>query len=65
MGDWFEELAGFREATVASVAERFDVDGEWLTSRANGRRMRHGRFENPTPAVSYRPPSLGPEAPPR
>lgn len=48
MPDWFEELTGFHEAGVASVAEHFHVDGEFLTSRVNGRRMRHGRFETPT-----------------
>jgi hypothetical protein len=42
---WFEKLTGFREDNVADVASQFSSDGEWLTSRINGRRMRAGRFE--------------------
>jgi hypothetical protein len=42
---WFERLTGFEERGTSDVAGQFDVDGEWLTSRANGRRMRAGRFE--------------------
>jgi hypothetical protein len=45
---WFEELTGFREDAVDDVAACFDVDGEHLTSRPNGRRMRWGRFETPS-----------------
>lgn len=45
---WFETLTGFREDQVDDVASRFDVGGERLTSTANGRTMRHGRFETPT-----------------
>lgn len=48
MSNWFNELTGFDEVATAIVAERFDVDGEYLISRANGRRMRHGRFETPS-----------------
>jgi hypothetical protein len=40
-----ERLTGFDERGSAKVADQFHVDGEWLTSRANGRRMRAGRFE--------------------
>jgi hypothetical protein len=40
---WFERLTGFDER--GDVVGNFEVDGEWLTSRANGRRMRAGRFE--------------------
>jgi hypothetical protein len=44
---WFERLTGFEERRP-DVAGQFDVDGEWLTSRPNGRRMRAGRFELPS-----------------
>jgi hypothetical protein len=42
---WFERLTGFEERTTPDVRSQFEVDGEWITSRANGRRMRVGRFE--------------------
>ncbi len=42
---WFEKLLGFRESAVPDVAEHLHVDGEYITSRMNGRRIRHGRFE--------------------
>jgi hypothetical protein len=45
---WFERLTGFDERTTPDVRSQFEVDGEWITSRANGRRMRFGRFEMPT-----------------
>jgi hypothetical protein len=45
---WFERLTGFDERTARDVAGQFEVDGEWMTSRANGRRIRVGRFEMPT-----------------
>ncbi|MFW2383438.1 MAG: hypothetical protein ACN4GZ_16915 [Acidimicrobiales bacterium] len=45
MSSWFEQLVGFRETAVPDVAEHFGVDGEYITSRMNGRRIRHGRFE--------------------
>jgi hypothetical protein len=37
---WFEALTGFSEDHDDDVAGRFSVDGEFLTSRANGRTMR-------------------------
>lgn len=47
--DWFETLAGFRESTgddgYRETQRRFAVDGEYLTSSANGRRWRIGRLE--------------------
>jgi hypothetical protein len=42
---WFEKLVGFSEAHVPDVAEHLHVDGEYITSRLNGRRIRHGRFD--------------------
>jgi hypothetical protein len=48
---WFEALTGFREDLAsgsAEVAQQFVVDGEFLTSKANNRRMRFGRFETPS-----------------
>ena len=45
---WFEQLTGFREDEVDDVATQFVVDGEWVTSSANGRTMRHGHFDTPS-----------------
>ncbi len=45
---WFEDLTGFREDQVTDIAAQFTIDGEFLTSAANGRRMRIGRFETPS-----------------
>jgi hypothetical protein len=45
---WFETLTGFRENDVDDVAAQFLIDGERITSTANGRTMRVGRFETPT-----------------
>ncbi|MCH9684118.1 MAG: hypothetical protein K0V04_21975 [Deltaproteobacteria bacterium] len=45
---WFETLTGFEESAVADVAEQFVVEGERMTSRANGRTMIQGRFETPS-----------------
>ena len=45
MTTWFENLVGFRESAVPDVAEHLLLDGEYITSRMNGRRIRHGRFE--------------------
>lgn len=42
---WFEQLTGFSETTADGVRSRLDIDGEYMTSRVNGRRMRHGRLE--------------------
>ena len=42
---WFERLTGFSEHGTSGVRESFDADDERLTSRANARRMRAGRFE--------------------
>ncbi|MCU0754314.1 MAG: hypothetical protein MUE46_04230 [Xanthomonadales bacterium] len=45
--DWFEDLTGFVES-AAAVRAQLMLDGEYLTSRANGRRMRCGRLELPS-----------------
>jgi len=45
---WFEQLTGFREQDFDDVAAQFDIDGQYITSLANGRRMRVGRFETPS-----------------
>jgi hypothetical protein len=42
---WFESLTGFRESDVDDVAAQFVVEGTQITSRANNRVMRCGRFE--------------------
>ena len=44
---WFNDLTGFREDQVNDVGAQFVVDGEWITSIANDRRMRFGRFNTP------------------
>lgn len=45
---WFDTLTGFRENDVDDVAGQFVVEGEFITSTANGRTMRVGRFETST-----------------
>ncbi len=45
---WFEDLCGFTEMSVDDVVSVFEVDGEFLISLVNGRRMRVGRFETPS-----------------
>ena len=45
---WFQALTGFRENEVDDVAAQFVIDGECITSTANGRTMRVGTFETPT-----------------
>lgn len=42
--DWFEDLTGFVES-AAQVRAQLSLEGEYLSSRANGRRMRCGRLE--------------------
>jgi hypothetical protein len=42
---WFEKLVGFGESAQPDVAEHLHLDGEYITSHLNGRRIRHGRFE--------------------
>lgn len=42
---WFESLFGFREGTPDQVRAAFDVEGETIVSRANGRRFVAGRLE--------------------
>lgn len=45
---WFRELTGFDEQTIGNVRDQFVVEGNYLISAANGRRMRHGHFETPS-----------------
>ena len=44
---WFEALTGIRE-DVDRAGSWLSVDGEWLISRRNGRRMRWGRLVVPS-----------------
>ena len=46
--DWFEALAGFREQSYQSIKSQWELDGEYLRSRANSRRYLVGRLELPT-----------------
>ena len=49
MTDWFQRLTGFRERDITGpMADQFLIEGEFITSRGNGRRMRAGTFETPT-----------------
>jgi hypothetical protein len=45
---WFEDLTGFSEMSPPQVRRNLTLDGETLTSRANGRVMRCGRLETPS-----------------
>lgn len=45
---WFERLTGVRETDGDTVRAQLTLDGEWLVSRPNGRRMRHGTLELPS-----------------
>lgn len=45
--DWFTELVGFPES-ADSVRRHLAVDGEFLVSSVNGRRLRCGRFSTPS-----------------
>ncbi|MAG94705.1 MAG: hypothetical protein CMJ48_13310 [Planctomycetaceae bacterium] len=45
---WFESLTGFREENAEQVRSNIVVDGETMTSTANGREMACGRLETPT-----------------
>lgn len=45
---WVESITGFAEADVEDVAAQFDIEGEHIVSRRNGRRLRVGRFETPS-----------------
>ena len=46
--DWFEKLFGFQEQSPEVVQRNFVVDGEYLTSKPNGRTFRCGVVETPT-----------------
>ena len=43
--DWFEHLTGFRESGVDDIRAQFDIVGDRIISRSNGRSMQVGRFE--------------------
>ncbi|MDO8753530.1 MAG: hypothetical protein Q7J80_06520 [Anaerolineales bacterium] len=45
---WFEELTGFREESPTQVRKHITLDGEKLTSLANGREMACGTLEMPS-----------------
>lgn len=47
---WFERLTGIQESSPQSTRNLLSVEGEWMVSRANGRRMRHGRLELASPS---------------
>jgi hypothetical protein len=46
--NWFETLTGFREGSPEQVRSNLAVEGEYITSRINGARHRHGRLETPS-----------------
>lgn len=45
---WFETLTGFCETSPTEVRESIIVDGELMTSQANGKVMNWGRLETPS-----------------
>ncbi|MBI1295637.1 hypothetical protein GC175_11855 [bacterium] len=45
---WFETLTGFGETSPSYVRQNLIVDGDTLTSRANGKVMVYGRLETPS-----------------
>lgn len=45
---WFERLFGFEEGPYDETAARFEVDGQRLTSRVNGRSFGIGTFTTPS-----------------
>lgn len=45
---WFEDLTGFRETSPNQVRRNLTLDGDTLTSHANGRVMTCGRLETPS-----------------
>jgi hypothetical protein len=45
---WFEALMGFSEHSPEQVRSLVEVDGEFLRSRVNGRRVRFGQLTTPS-----------------
>ncbi|MBK9254216.1 MAG: hypothetical protein IPM42_01875 [Saprospiraceae bacterium] len=45
---WFKELTGFEESDPIQVRKNISVEGEFLLSIVNGRKVRFGRLEIPT-----------------
>jgi hypothetical protein len=45
---WFETLTGFPEESPQQVRENITVDGQTLTSHANGRVLVYDQLETPT-----------------
>ncbi len=50
MTSWFEQLFGFAETTYEETQKRFSLDGERLTSHANGLELGVGKFSTPSVA---------------
>ena len=44
---WFETLTGFREESPSLVRDNILVEGEYMRSKVNGRRMECGHLESP------------------
>jgi hypothetical protein len=45
---WFEVLTGFRETSPSQVRDNITIDGDRLTSRANGKVLTCGQLETPS-----------------
>lgn len=45
---WFERLTGIAEGSAQQVQAALVLDGEWMCSKANGRRWRYGQLETPS-----------------
>jgi len=48
MSDWFRSLTGVRESDYAATQAQFEVDGDALISRANGRTFHIGTLTTPS-----------------
>ena len=48
MSDWFRSLTGVRESDYAATQAQFDLDGDALLSRANGRTFHVGTLTTPS-----------------
>ena len=45
---WFEKLVGFSEGDRSLIDEQLEIRGQFLVSKANGRKFRYGELEVPT-----------------
>ena len=48
--NWFQQLTGFEETDAEAVRSKLELNGAYLVSKVNGRKMRCGKLEIPTVA---------------